>query len=109
VTFSVVILKSAEQDLKEIKRYIAGKFGLEVWQATLTTLRESIHTLQTHPHAGRIPDELSTLNPGQYRQIISGMNRIIYEIRAQTIYIHIVCDSRRDMQRVLMQRIIRFE
>jgi len=37
------------------------------------------------------------------------MNRIIYEIRRKTIYIHIVCDSRQDMQGLLMRRMLRGE
>ena len=109
MSFSVVFLKSAEQDVKELKHYIVNNFGRETRQATLGKLRDSIKALQTHPHAGKIPNELSTLNPPQYRQIVSGMNRIIYEIRQQTIYIHIVCDSRRDMQGLLNRRVLRGE
>ena len=107
MSFSVVFLKSAEQDVKELKHYIVNNFGKETWQATLGKLRDAIDTLQTHPHAGKIPDELSVLNPPQHRQIISGKNRVIYEIRQQTIYIHIVCDSRRDMQGLLNRRVRR--
>lgn len=109
MSFSVVFLKSAEQDVKELKLYVVKNFGKEAWQATLGRLRDSIKTLQTHPHAGKIPDELGTLNPPQYRQIISSMNRIIYEIRQRTIYIHVVCDNRRDMQEVLIRRVLRGE
>jgi len=109
VNYSVVFLKAAEQDLKELKQYIVRHFGNATWQATLVQLKTSVQTLQTHPQAGSIPDELRTLNPGQYRQVLSGMNRIIYEIRQETIYIHIVCDSRRDMQGLLMRRMLRGE
>ncbi len=109
MNFSVVFLKSAEQDLKELKQYIARRFGTETWQATLGKLKESIQTIQAHPQAGGSPEELRTLNPGQYRQIVSGMNRVIYEIRQQTIYIHIVCDNRRDLQSLLNRRMMRWE
>lgn len=109
MSFSVVFLKSAEQDLKELKHYVVRRFGAETWQATLGQLKETIHTLQSHPQAGSVPEELRTLNPGQYRQILSGMNRVIYEIRRETIYIHIVCDNRRDMQGLLNRRMMRGE
>lgn len=109
MNFSVVFLKSAEQDIKELKQYIVKRFGSTSWQVTLGKLKESIHVLQSHPHAGKIPDELLTLNPGQYRQIVSGMNRMIYEIRQEIIYIHIVCDSRRDLQGLLNRRMMRSE
>ncbi|MDZ4314557.1 MAG: type II toxin-antitoxin system RelE/ParE family toxin [Azonexus sp.] len=109
MSFSVVFLKFAEQEVKDLKSYVGKKFGKEAWQATLSRLRDSINTLQTHPNAGKIPDELGTLNPPQYREIVSGMNRIIYEIRQRTIYIHVVCDSRRDMQGLLTRRVLRGE
>ena len=109
MSFTVVILKSAEQDIKALKHYVARQFGSETWQSSLKTLKESIQNLQTYPYAGKVPDELHALNPGQYRQIISGMNRIIYEIRQETIYIHLVCDNRRDMQDLLNRRIMRCE
>lgn len=109
MSFSVVFLKSAEQDIKELNHYVTRRFGIETWQSTLNSLKESIHTLQTHPQAGKVPDELRAINPGQYRQIISGMNRIIYEIRQETIYIHIVCDNRRDLQGLLNRRMMRSE
>jgi len=43
----------------------------------------------------------------QYRQVISGMSRIIYELRDEVIYIHIVCDTRRDMRTLLSRRLLR--
>ena len=109
MSYRVVFLKAAEQDLKELKQYIVRHFGNASWQATLAQLKTSVQTLQIHPQAGSIPDELRTLNPGQYRQILCGMNRIIYEIRRKNIYIHIICDSRRDMQGLLMRRMLRGE
>ena len=69
MSLSVVFLKSAEQDVKELKHYVIRRFGVETWQSTLSKLKESIHTLQAHPQAGKVPDELRTLNPGLFRQI----------------------------------------
>ena len=59
-----------------------------------------------HPRAGRIPPELESLNISQYRQVLSGMNRVIYELRDDTAYIHVACDTRRDLQGLLMKRIV---
>lgn len=109
MSFSVVFLKSAEQDIKELKHYITRRFGVQTWRSSLNSLKEAVRTLEAHPQAGKVPDELRALNPGQYRQIISGVNRIVYEIRQETIYIHIVCDSRRDLQGILSRRMMRSE
>jgi len=106
VSIQVVLLKSAEQYLKQLKSYMIKQFGFTTWQASYQKIQESIHFIQTFPQSGKIPEELEKLNLYQYRQVISGINRIIYEIRQQTIYIHIICDTRKDMNALLMQRLL---
>lgn len=62
--------------------------------------------IEAYPQAGRIPDELATLNLAQYRQTPSGTNRIIYELRGDTASVHIICDVRMDLQTLLMRRLL---
>jgi len=107
MSFKVVFLGSAETDLKELKGYIVKNFGKETWQASYSKIKESAAVIQSFPEGGKIPDELASLNLVQYRQIISGMNRIIYEVRGDTAYIHIVCDTRKDLKNLLMRRILK--
>ncbi len=105
--FRVVILESAEQDLKELRAYILKNFSMETWRTSYTKIKEAIRHLKNFPQTGSIPDELEKLNITQYRQVISGMNRIIYEVRQDVIYIHIVADARRDMSTLLNKRLVR--
>lgn len=107
MNFQIVLLESAERDLKELKAYINKQFGIIAWQTSYQKIQESVQMIQTFPQSGKIPEELEQLNLSQYRQVISGMNRIIYEIRQQTIYIHIICDTRKDMTTLLTQRLLR--
>jgi mRNA-degrading endonuclease RelE of RelBE toxin-antitoxin system len=109
MNYKVVILASAEQDLKELKSYVVKHFSLDVWNVTYAELKESIRNLKTFPFVSTIPEELVQLNLTHYRQIISGMNRVIYEVRQETIYIHIVADTRKDMKTLLTNRIMRFD
>ena len=103
----VYFLAEAEQDLKELRRYILRTFGETAWADSYQKIKASVDLLQTAPDSGSIPDELADLQPGRYRQVISGMNRILYEIREDALYIHIVCDSRRDMRTLLSRRLVR--
>ena len=103
----VVILESAEQDLKELKAYLVRNFSAEVWQSSYDKIKAAIRNLKAFPCAGSIPEEIEKLNLGQYRQLISGMNRIIYEVRQDIIYIHIIADARRDLQTLLARRLLR--
>lgn len=34
------------------------------------------------------------------------MNRIIYELRDRAVYVHVVCDTRRDLRAVLLRRLL---
>ena len=103
----VVLLASAEQDLKELRRYIVKNFSLATWQKTYDKLKASIGNLADFPLLGAIPEELETLNLTQYRQIFSGKNRVIYEVRQDTVFIHVIMDTRRDMVSFLMARLVR--
>ena len=92
----IIILESAEYDLKELKNYIIKNFSFKIWQHSYRKIKEAIRNLKTFPYAGSIPEELSLLNLNHYRQIVSGMNRIIYEVRGDCVYIHIIADTRQD-------------
>lgn len=105
--FRVVILNSAEQDLRELKAYIVKDFSLDTWRTTYAKIKEVIRNLQDFPQASSIPGEIEKLNLTQYRQVLSGMSRIIYEVRQDIIYIHIVVDARRDMSALLTRRLLR--
>lgn len=102
----VVFLAGAEEDLRDLRQYLLRNFGKPVWQETYRQIRESIRAIQAFPQGGSIPDELRGLGLAQYRQLISGMNRIIYEVRGEVLYIHIVCDTRRDMRTLLSHRLL---
>ncbi len=105
--FRVVILDSAEQDLKELRAYIVKNFSADTWRTSYAQIKKAIRNLQHFPQAGSIPEEIEKLNLRQYRQVLSGMNRMIYEVRQDVIYIHIVVDARRDMNSLLTRRLLR--
>lgn len=106
MTLRVVFLATAEQDLKELKRYVVKKFGKETWQTSYLDIKNAARALKSFPLAGSVPGEIRSLNLSQYRQILSGRNRIIYEVRQDTIYVHIICDSRQDMRSILTSRLL---
>ena len=103
----LVFLDSAQEDLKELRRYVIGSFGPQSWKNSYAKIKQSVELIQEHPQAGHVPDELMRLSLGSYRQVISGVNRIIYEVRAQTIYVHVICDSRMDLASLLTRRLLR--
>ena len=107
MSFQVVFLKSAEHDLKELKGHMVKNFGKDAWQASYTRIKDAVNTIGTFLLGGNVPEELERLNLTQYRQVVAGMNRIIYEVRQEIIYIHMVCDTRKDMKSLLTRRLLR--
>lgn len=104
----IVILEQAQQDLFKLKHYLMEHFSENTWKETYAKIKTSIQSLRSFPESGGIPPELREVHFTQYRQIISGINRIIYEIHDDMIYIHIICDSRTDFTSLLMKRLLRY-
>lgn len=103
----VVILESAERDLKDLRSYLVKNFSSEVWRETYGKLKEAIRHLQDFPLSGSIPDEIGKFGLTRFRQVVSGRNRIIYEVRQDRIYVHVIVDVRRDMTALLTRRLLK--
>ncbi|NUU36790.1 type II toxin-antitoxin system RelE/ParE family toxin [Pseudomonas sp. C2B4] len=106
MSFKVVILQSAETDLKELRTYLIKQFSNQTWQTTYASLKTAVRHLGAQPYSGSIPEEIEKLNLSQYRQVISGMNRVIYEIREQAVFVHIIADTRKSLPTLLMKRLL---
>jgi len=102
-----VFLANAKADVEELRRYIIKRFGAPTWHDTRQAIQRAIHDTLIFPLRGHIPDELLEVGMTQYRQILVDRNRIIYEVRGDILYIHIVCDVRRDLQTLLARRMLR--
>lgn len=103
----VYFLPGAEEDLKDLRRYLLRAFGEAAWLESYAKITETVRLLRDAPEIGSAPEELIDLQFDHYRQLVSGKNRILYEIREDAIYIHVVCESRRDMRSLLARGLVR--
>jgi plasmid stabilization system protein ParE len=106
MSLRVVILQSAQTDLKELRTYLLRQFSSQTWQSTYIDLKVAILGLADLPLSGSIPEEIEKLNLGQYRQIVCGMNRVIYEVREKSVFVHIIVDTRKSLPALLMKRLL---
>ncbi|WP_433738245.1 type II toxin-antitoxin system RelE/ParE family toxin [Pseudomonas putida] len=106
MSFKVVVLHSAETDLKELRTYLIRQFSNQTWQSTYASLKAAIRHVGAQPYSESFPEKIEKLNLSQYRQVISGMNRVIYEIREQTVFVHIIADTRKSLPTLLMKRLL---
>ncbi|MEN4920981.1 type II toxin-antitoxin system RelE/ParE family toxin [Achromobacter spanius] len=100
----LVFLQSAVDDLHEIRRYIRKHFSQAVWLDSYAKIKRAILNLEQFPLAGHPPPELPATH---FLEVIAVKNRVIYEVVGDTVYLHIICDSRQDFKTKLARRPLR--
>ena len=105
--FKVNIVSSAEEDLFEIYQYVFFNYSEEKAEKLYSKLQEKCSSLQEYPYRGHVPLELRLLGIDDFREINYKPYRIIYQIIEKVVFIHCILDGRRDMQKLLEERLIR--
>lgn len=100
------ILPTARIGIDELRSYVVRAFGWETWRQTSAQLQETITHIRQFPASGHAPAELEGLEDG-FRQALSGKNRIIYQVRDDTVFVHLVVDVRRDLPSLLQRIVLR--
>src|SRR5260370_35265074 len=101
------IHEGAEEDTKDLRRYILKSFGAQTWKQSAAQLALTFANIRQFPQSGYVPAELADFGGLNFREALSGANRVIYEVRDDTIYIHVVVDTRRDLRTLLQKRLLR--
>lgn len=102
-----VVLEPVQQDLRDFRRYVINKFGGTAWMATRHKIADAVAAIEASPRQGATPPELVDFRMTGYYEVVSGTNRIIYKVDADTIYVHLVVDSRSDLEDILARRLFR--
>ncbi|WP_144639359.1 type II toxin-antitoxin system RelE/ParE family toxin [Bordetella genomosp. 13] len=104
MSHKVVFLQSAVDDLHDIRRCVRKHFSQAVWLDSYARIKKAILNLEQFPLAGHAPSELPAAH---FLEIIAVKNRVIYEVAGETVYIHLICDTRQDFKTKLARRPIR--
>lgn len=107
MTFQVYIIKDAEQDIVEIYDYIALSDSIEKAEYVFKNIEEKCSSLCEFPDRGHFPPELERIGIFEYREIHFKPYRIIYKIADSKVYVYCVLDGRREMQKLLENRLLR--
>ena len=103
--YKVIWTNVAENDLKEIINFISidsPQNTLEI----LKSIKQQASSLYTLPERGRIVPELQGQGILQYRELIVPPWRLMYRIDERKVYILSVIDSRRNVEDVLLARLV---
>lgn len=101
----IVWARTAENDLKEIIDYItfdSPTNALKIFQK----IRNKASSLYTMPERCRIVPELKDQGIMQYRELIVPPWRIMFRITEIKIYVLSVIDSRRNIEDILLKRLV---
>jgi toxin ParE1/3/4 len=109
MTVDVLWLEIAERDLDDIADYIATHDSLSNAKYVIEKLLAATASLASHPEAGTRVKELEGVASREYRQVFFKPYRVIYRIMGKKIFIYVVADGRRDMQVLLMRRLLAVE
>jgi len=67
-------------------------------------LKKRVEDLKQFPERGRVVPELERQNIMNYRELIEENYRIIYSIESNSVIIHSILDSRRNLEELLVRK-----
>jgi plasmid stabilization system protein ParE len=104
--FKVLWTFAASQDLESIVNFV-GRNTPQTARPVLRNLRKRAQTFKTFPERGRLVPELAGIGLHLYRELLVSPWRIVYRISANTVYVMMVIDGRRNAEDLLLERLVR--
>jgi len=95
----------AKDDLDEIIEYIS-KTNINYAIKIMDKIYENVKNLNMFPKRHRIVPELEKHGYLIYRQVVVDYWRIIYKMENNFVYIMLVIDSRRNLEDILLKKIL---
>jgi plasmid stabilization system protein ParE len=103
--YDVIWADVAESDLKEVIEYVAAD-GPTNASRIFNRIRQKAFSLYPFPERGRIAPELQDQGILLYRELIVPPWRVIYRISDKQVYVLSFLDSRRNVEDILLGRLI---
>ena len=104
--YAVFLTTDAARDLEELYDYVALHDAPRKAEHLLERIEETFNSLSVSPERGAYPKELLALGIRDYREIFFKPYRVIYRVMADTVYVLMIVDGRRDMQTLLQRRLL---
>jgi addiction module RelE/StbE family toxin len=104
--FRVRWADAATRDLEDTVSYIAVD-SPENAERVLKRLERRAATLETAPARGRVVPELARFGMRTWRELVVKPYRLIYRIEGDTVTVLALLDGRRDLEDLLLERLVR--
>jgi toxin ParE1/3/4 len=106
--FTVTWAEVAEQDLLRIVEYIAIDSVIDAFRA-LDRIKQQAVVLIKFSERSRVIPELASQGIYTYREKVAPPWRLIYRIAGKQVHVLEVVDSRRNLEDVLLERLVGVE
>jgi plasmid stabilization system protein ParE len=103
--YKILWAEVAEHDLTDIIEYIAIDSPANALKI-LQKIKKTASILYSLPERGRVVPELQAQGILIYRELITAPWRIIYRISDKNIYVLSVLDTRRNVEDILLNRLV---
>jgi toxin ParE1/3/4 len=104
--FEVVLTEDAQRDLEDIVTHISTHDSRQSAEHVLRRILEIAESLAAAPSRGSQPKELRDLGDQEYRQVFFKPYRLIHRVVGERAAIYLIADGRRDMQTLLIRRLL---
>jgi len=104
--YSVIWAPEAILDLKEIVNYIKSNHPQNA-KSIYSKIKVAAKNLKKNPTKGPLVPELYELGIVTYRQITVTPWRVLYRVENIEVRVLLIVDGRRDLQDLLLRRLIR--
>jgi len=103
---NIIWTNAARDDVLEIRAYLKLYQSPAFVKKVTEQIRDEAGSLKDWPSKGTYVPELEELQLDQYRELLAGQHRIIFERASEAFYIHIVCHTSRDLEALLRRRLL---
>ena len=103
----VIVSQFAEDDLSEIVEYYFS-LNPNYVENIVSEFETNVLSLQQYPKRGGIVSELDRQGISQYRELIQGYYRIVYEILEDKVIVHTIIDGRRNFKDIIISKLSRY-
>ena len=107
--YRVNFLPAAEDDLFGIYKFVRLNDSKSVAEKLFNKLHEKCTALKNYPERGHCPPELQFLEIYDFLEFHYKPYRIIYQVIGRQVFVHCILDGKRDMQKLLQERLLREE
>jgi plasmid stabilization system protein ParE len=105
VARQIVVLDSAKEEFKEIKKYIKEDFGSSIWSIINSEYKSAFALIKINPEAGSPIDELREVGVANIKYILVRQTRVVYEFNESMVLIHMFVSTKKDFRTHLLKRL----